>query len=444
MSAKRVIVEVKKPSRMPPMEAMVRASLLPRRASSFSLDERFEPLPSRRPVHHFAFLGMEVRDEESVLMRGEVEAEEEPELRRAPDVVAVWSDAPIAPFPVPGMSLLRSTATAPCQQVDCDPSTPKGTLAEVAEFLGCGQVWEDGTRGQGMVIGVCDTGVNRQEVPAVFDGWTADPDLPWGIDPSGHGTMCAGDVLGTCPEARVLDIGILKSSGLGLAGFISDAILAYEWAIQRYRQDGTPHVLSNSWGMYQEDWAADYARDPRHPFTLKVLQAIDAGILVCFAAGNCGGHCPDSRCGSDVGFGKSIWGANGHEQVITVGAANMRGEWAGYSSQGPAALYDRKPDFCAPTHFAGYTACDAGTSAACPVCAGVVGLLKQARPRLTQEQAQRILAYTAQNLCAPGWDYQTGAGMIRALAAYQVAKGRRLPQRLLLTSTGKAKRGRGG
>jgi len=443
MSPKRVIIEVRKSIRVPPVETMATASLLSRRTASFLLDERFEPLPARRPAHHYALLQMDLQDEDSVLLRGEVEPEEEGVLRNDPDVVAVWTDAPVAPFCAveeregPQMSLKPPSAFAPCENPDCDHATPKGTLADVVTYLGCDKIWEEGFRGEGIVIGVCDTGVEQGDVPAVVDGWTANPDVPWGSDLYGHGTMCAYDAVAVCPEARLLDIGVLKSTQPEFPGLISDAILAYEWAIQRHREDGTPHILSNSWGMYQNGWAPDYATDPRHPFTLKVLQAIDEGIIVCFAAGNCGAHCPDSRCGDDIGHGRSIWGANGHEEVITVGAANIRGEWAGYSSQGPAALHEYKPDLCAPSHFTGYTRSDAGSSAACPVCAGVIGLLKQARPRLTPEQAQRVLARTALNLCSPGWDYQTGHGMIQAHAAFQSVQRKRLPHRVRRAGSGR-------
>jgi len=429
VAAKRVIVEVKKRIQVPPVEAMAMAAMLPRRAASFLLDEKFEPLPSRRPVRHYALFHMDTQEEESVIVRGEVEPEEEQVLREDPDVVAVWTDAPIAPFPVardraaPQMSLERPSPTyVPCGSPDCDFADPKGTMEDVAAYLGCDGIWKAGYRGKGIVIGICDTGVDRGDVSAVADGWSSDPATPWGTDRQGHGTMCAFDALGVCPEACILDIGVLKFSGPDFVGLISDAILAYEWAIQRHWRDGTPHILSNSWGMYRNEWAPDYATDPRHPFTLKVLEAIREGIIVCFAAGNCGDHCPDSRCGEDVGHGKSIWGANGHEEVVTVGAANIHGEWAGYSSQGPAALYERKPDFCAPSHFEGYTSSDAGSSAACPVCAGVVGLLKQAKPDLTQAEARRVLSETARNLCAPGWDYQTGHGMIQARAAFDAVR----------------------
>ncbi len=423
MSPRRVLIEVKKSVRAPNEEALEKGLLFHHRAASFALDERFEPLQTRRPVHHFAVFGLDVHEEESVILRGEIDEGEEEALHADPDVVAVWTDAPIAPFPAPGAGF------PPCADVDCDPETPKGTIQDVIVYLGCDRIWEESGRGEGIVIGICDTGVDQEAVPAVIGGWSPNSSSPWGTDPRGHGTMCAFDASSICPGAGILDIGVLKGGHGQFSGYISDALLAFEWAIQQYKENGTPQILSNSWGMYQNEWASDYADNPHHPFTQKVLEAIDEGLIVCFATGNCGSKCPDQRCGGDVGFGRSIWGANGHEEVITVGAANIQGQWAGYSSQGPAALYERKPDFCAPSHFAGHTPSDAGSSAACPVCAGAIGLLKQARPNLNQEQAHRLLASTALNLCAPGWDYQTGYGMIQPYAAYRAAK-KRLPNPL--------------
>ena len=140
--------------------------------------------------------------------------------------------------------------------------------------------------------------------------------------------------------------------------------------------------------------------------------------IVLFAAGNCGATCPDRRCGNDTGTGKSIWGANGHEQVITVAAASKEEKYIGYSSVGPAALHDKKPDITSISHFTGYFNSDSGTSAATPIAAGVVALLKQVEPNLTQDQTKSALMDTAKDIGPSGWDIYTGAGIIQAKAAY--------------------------
>ena len=153
--------------------------------------------------------------------------------------------------------------------------------------------------------------------------------------------MTSTDALGMAPDANIYDIRISNGDT------ISTAMQGYQWAIDQHKMNKTPHILSNSWGIFAEDWAPDYAKDPNHPFTRKVVEALDEGIL---AAGNCG----HEMAGGTSGPGQSIWGANGHPRVMTVGAVNVKEKWVGYSSQGPAALDPNKPDFCSITHFAGY------------------------------------------------------------------------------------------
>lgn len=205
---------------------------------------------------------------------------------------------------------------------------------------------------------------------------------------------------------------------------MSDAIAGINWTIETYRETGTPHILCCGWGIHQQQDDPVYATDASHPLTRKIVEAMDEGIIVLFAAGNGGQSSPASRCGRDVGPGKSIWGANGHPRVITVGAVNKNEQLIGYSSQGPAALNEFKPDFCGISHFAGYFCNDSGTSAACGVAAGVVALLKQARPTLTQEAVKRLLKSTAKDIGPPGWDRHSGSGIIQAKAAYDKLIGR--------------------
>ncbi len=409
----------------------------------FEIDSDFDPIPVSPSEKIVASLA--AANEETLLIRGKLDEEKEDEVKALPNVENVWTDARIEPFdqeysgksgedfsmPEPeeldicfevleeGGEVSPFTpelVSSPCPPTDCSPETAKGNIMDVVKYLRCDRLWAKGIRGKGIVIGICDTGVDKSKIPAVIGGWSPNSSYPPGTDPGGHGSMCATDALGMCPDAKIYDIGVLKNNDI--SGVTSDAISAFQWAINSYKAKKGPHILSNSWGMFQKSWAPDYCTDPNHPFTRKVVEAINTGIIVTFAAGNCGSQCPSWKCGSDSGPGKSIWGANGHPKVITVGAANILEQWIGYTSQGPASLDPKKPDFCAPSHFKGFYASDNGTSAANPVCAGVIGLLKSYDPDLKQEKVKEALQKTAKNLCADGWDSHSGYGMIQAEMAF--------------------------
>jgi subtilisin family serine protease len=405
MDGRRVLVELRLPAGALEADALAAGESLA--GLGLALDPDYPPVP----VPAAADAPADAAEAETVVVRGTLEPGAEAALERDPRVVRIWSDARVQPF------------TRPCGAPDCNsrPLGAKGDLAAMAAFVGADRVWATGQRGAGITIGIVDTGVRGKACPALVDGWSPPGASPWGDDAAQeHGTMCAVDALAVCPEAAILDIGIMKSRAPTTEGFLSDAVAAYRWAMARYRAGGTPQILSNSWGMYRESWGPDYARDPNHPFTRTAVAAIGLGMLVVFAAGNCGADClfPPAACGGDLGPGRSIWGANGHPAVITVAGANILGQWVGYSSQGPAALDPRKPDLCAPTHFKGFTRNDAGTSAATPVASGVLGLLRGARPSLRQEEAKHLLMETARDICEPGWDARSGAGIVQAEAAY--------------------------
>ncbi len=396
----------------------------------FEVDREFEVIPMGAGAPGPATAAP---SEETFILRGTVASEDDVEtLRARPEVVEVWRDTPIAPFTdladpaVEVVEDMPGMAPCPIGTCDCQPGTPKGTIADVANYLGVDKIWSAGFRGTGIVVGVLDSGITAQgrpvkpgetanRIPRVIDGWPSD----WGTESSkwgDHGNMCATDVLGMAPDAQLYDFRIAGTGGS--PGTISRALQAFQWAINRHRVDGTPQVLTNSWGIFQDTWDPTYASNPNHPFTRKVEEALDEGILVLFAAGNCGDTCPDWRCGSDIGPGKSIWGANGHNRVMTVGAVNKNEQFIGYSSRGPAALDPNKPDFCSISHFTGYFTSDSGTSAATPILAGVVALLKQAKPTLTQAQAKNCLKATAKDIGPAGWDQHSGSGIVQAKAAY--------------------------
>jgi subtilisin family serine protease len=397
------------------------------------LDPDYEPQPILPPTNADGAPSFALEPgEQLVVVRGEIADDVTyAELEASPQVAAVWTDAEVQAFPVAepeaGEDLLALASAAvpcPCTQNGCDcnagPGGNHGTDVDMATYLGAPTVWAAGVKGNGIVVGVVDTGVRSGSFPGkVIGGWSPPGGSPPGDNGAHyHGSMCTNAVLAVAPDAKIYDIGLLKSTG-PISGLLSNAIAGYNWALTQYATDGTPQILTNSWGMYQKAWAPDYATDANHPFTRKVVEVINQGILVTFAAGNCGEVCPSGQCGADNGPGKSIWGANSHPLVMTVGAANIDEQWIGYTSQGPGALAPDKPNFCAPSHFRGFTANDNGTSAACPVAAGVVALLRAADPSLRQARAKLALQDTAKDLCVPGWDANSGYGMISALRAYK-------------------------
>jgi hypothetical protein len=412
-----VLVELRSPAGGSPVHALgiARDAELP---GGFELDQEFQPVPLGRPGPGE---GIAARPE-THLVRGTVANEQAlEELRTHPDVASAWIDTPIAPFAAtdPAVSPAEGPGSCPIPPCDCSPLTAHGTIADVAHYLEVDQIWSAGYRGTGMVIGIVDGGITAagrpvqagetpNRIPRVIDGYPSD----WGTTAKAwgdHGNMTSTDALGMAPDAQIYDLRISDASG----SFISNALQAFQWAIDRHKRDGTPQVLSNSWGIFQQSWDPAYATDPNHPFTQKVVEAINEGILVLFAAGNCGDTCPDGRCGSDAGPGRDIWGANGHPLVMTVGAVNRDEQFVGYSSMGPAALDPHKPDFCSITHFVGYEPSDNGTSAATPILAGAVALLKQAHPTATQAQIKSCLQSTAKDIGPAGWDQWSGAGIVR-------------------------------
>jgi len=329
---------------------------------------------------------------------------------RQSEIVGVFADPAVSPFP-----------SAYCG------SAAIGATEEVARRLGVPALRRAGLTGRGVHVAIVDTGIDGSRIP-VAGGWAPTPGYVPGSSAPDHGTMVAFDVRIGAPDAQVLDYALLRSQAGAWAAFLSDAIAAFADLVERVNATPGRWVVNNSWGLF--DRASDapigspenYSANPDHPFNQITGALVAAGADVFFAAGNCGADCPDQRCGAgDTGPGASIHGANSHPDVFTVAAVTVTDRRLGYSSQGPGALYSRKPDLAGFSHFAGsgiYPA-DGGTSAASPVAAGVAAALRQrlASDRLAPAQLKGLLQRTARDLGGDGWDYDLGYGVIDAAAA---------------------------
>lgn len=413
----------------------------------FDLD--YSPVPVRPPRAE----PEDFRKSESQLLvvRAWVDPQDIARLKDQPYVHHVARDARLEPFGRPEPTMLQQTAAlhGALARVDCGATgKAAGTAADVARDLGVTRLSAAGYTGRGIVVGVVDGGITAHGRPTQFGAWPAIPQSPgvgeviggwppadWGTTAEGwgqHGNMIAYDVQAMAPEAQLWDIRIWQP-GVGFPAYVSNAVNGYRLAIDHYKAHGVPQILVNSWGVYDSDNGPDYAFNPNSDIALFVEEALDEGTLILFAAGNCGDGCPftsGSLCGfGNRGPGASILGPNGHPEVMTVGAATLRGEWCGYTSQGPAALPPNdpdKPDFCSISQFEGFfpnesglRPYDGGTSAATGIAAGVVALLKQARPDLTQEECKRLLKETARPIRTPASHGGAGAGIIDALRAFR-------------------------
>ena len=408
------------------------------------IDDAYPPVPIAAPrTERERLLRQNLQ---AVVVRAWVDPRDLAALREQPHVGHVTRAARLEPFARFEPALATRAALA---RVDCgEDARPNDTAMTVAQHLGVTQIWRAGYTGRGLVVGVVDGGITAHGRPTAFGAWPAIPQSPavgevvggwpvdsWGTTAEGwgqHGNMIAFDVQAMAPEAELWDIRIFEP-GAAFEDYVAQAVGGYQLAIAHYRAHGVPQVLVNSWGLYDSGRGPDYAFDPASEIAVQVEAAIDAGILVLFAAGNCGGGCPfdgGTLCGAgDRGPGASILGPNGHPEVMSVGAATLRGEWCGYTSQGPAALPPQdpdKPDFCSISQFEGFfpnesglRPYDGGTSAATGIAGGVVALLKQARPDLTQEECKRLLRETARPIRTPAAHDGAGAGIIDALRAFR-------------------------
>jgi len=162
-----------------------------------------------------------------------------------------------------------------------------GDIVSPAEMVDAGKLWDEGVDGRGVIVAILDSGIDKNhpdlagkvvgEKNFVEDEETTD-------DLLGHGTMVAGIIAGSgaasggkykgvAPGASLLNIRVIDSSGNGQ---VSDIIAGIEWAL-----DNDADVISLS-------LAGLNLGETNPPVTMAADNAMDAGAVVCVAAGNNG------------------------------------------------------------------------------------------------------------------------------------------------------------
>ena len=356
-------------------------------------------------------------------------------------------------YPVEQLSLIDEAEPIPVE---------RGNGREIAENLlqvNADQVWELGYTGEGVLVGLIDTGVRltHDDLQGRFwDGGSEYPNHGYDFanhdnDPSdqnGHGTHVAGTICGTgvsgtqtgvAPDAKLM---VLKVFGNNQQ---TDETILLE-AMQFAMEHGAD-LLNMSLG-----WP-----DPSSSVKRLNRQACEntlaAGIVAAVCAGNIRnlqylvpiphniyspGDCPPPYLHED-----QMANAGGVSCVISVGAVDFNDTITYFSSVGPSTWtdvpqyndypYDSnsateigliRPDVCAPglniksldfNNDNGYTLMD-GTSMATPCVAGTIALMLSKNHELTPAEIDEILERTAVQL-SEHKSNDFGSGRINALAA---------------------------
>ncbi len=386
----------------------------------------------------------------------EVERRSQPVSEAHPEIgeVSYWSHKADVPFTVPdSLSGLVERAYPQRPPVLFEsPLPPRVTYHhlrlpdDIATVLRATPVHKLGVTGRGVLVAMPDTGFYKHPFYA-WHGYnynaTLSPDATrLEKDEVGHGTAEAANIYANAPDIDFV--------GVKMGGNVT---LAFKTA-----SDLHPAVMTNSWGYS--------IKDPPLPNFLKPLEAavIEAvrmrGITVCFSAGN--GHFGFPGQMPDV---ISVGGVYAHEDLD---GNDFRLEASNYASSFDSQIYPGRhvPDVCGlvgmkpraiyimlPVEPADQidqglaggsypnkdeTAKDdgwaviSGTSASSPQIAGVCALLKQVQPGLSPALMRAILRASARDVsrgqsshgqpAGEGHDGATGAGLVDAQVAYQIAR----------------------
>lgn len=266
------------------------------------------------------------------------------------------------------------------------------------------ELHDKGVRGAGVTVAVCDTGIDfahpdlsPRKAPSGHKNFTTSNTADF-ADRQGHGSHCSGivaasdtgdGIIGSAPEARLMAVKVLSDQGSGASTWINAGVI--------HAADSGADIISMSLGGGGADQDSLNA----------IRYAISKGCWVVVAAGNSG------QGGIDY--------PGGYAECVTVAATDPGNNVASFSSRGRAL------DVAAPgvsilsTYPGNRYAKLSGTSMATPYVAGCLALVrgelkKRGMSIPSQAEIEKLSRETAKDLDAPGFDTNTGFGLIQPVA----------------------------
>ncbi len=271
-----------------------------------------------------------------------------------------------------------------------------------ADAINAPEVWEKGYTGEGVVVAVLDTGIDRNHDDLKNNIWTNSREIAgngrdddgngyiddlygWNFDGNnnntmdvdGHGTHVSGTiagenngfgVTGIAYDAQIMPVKVLDDFGSGSNNAVADGIY--------YAVDNGADVINLSLG----------GSLPSSDVAAAVEYASQQGVAVVMAAGNSGGQMPLYPARYADRYGIAV-GAIDEDKSLANFSNRAGSDALTYVTAPGVDIYSTLPD----NQYESYS----GTSMATPHIAGVVALMLSANSSLNNEQIRQILEETS-------------------------------------------------